>query len=277
MADTVVKDGTKVDAVSAADAAVLASAEAKAAADKAAADKTAASIAAVKPDFDAEAKRIAALPEAERATAQKALDDAKAKADADAKAATDAAAAASKTVVPEKYDLKVPEGSGVDAAFVERTAAIARELGLDQSGAEKLLNQRANEITDLTKAYQPPDEKGFNAGPLWIARDEALTKEAFADKAFGNNDKATFDTNVEKAQRGLKILDGDAGPLRALLKQHGFGSDVRVLKALAGLADKAGEGKQIPHTSSSGVDGRTAAERMYPSMFKDGKPITAGS
>lgn len=275
MADTVVKDGTKVDAVSAADAAVLASAEAKAAADKAAAEKTAASIAAVKPDFEAEAKRIAALPEAERASAQHALDEAKAKADADAKAATDAAA--SKTVVPETYDLKVPEGSGVDAAFVERTAAIARELGLDQSGAEKLLSQRANEITDLTKAYQPPDEKGLNAGPLWIARDEALTKEAFADKAFGNNDKATFDTNVEKAQRGLKILDGDAGPLRALLKQHGFGSDVRVLKALAGLADKAGEGKQIPHTSSAGVDGRTAAERMYPSMFKDGKPITAGS
>lgn len=208
MAETLTNGTTQTDTTSAADKAVAASNEAKAAADKAAADKTAASIAAAKPDFAAEEARIAALPEAERAAATEKLA-------ADKKAA-DTIATGSK-VVPDKeikYDLKLPAGSTLGAAFVERTAAIARGLGLDQSGAEKLLSARADEYDTTVKALTPPDKDGKNAGPLWIAREEGFRTEAFKDKAFGNGDQKTFDIAVEKAQHGLKVLDrtGTLGP-----------------------------------------------------------------
>ncbi len=267
-----VKDGTDAAAKpNAADDAVAASNEAKAAADKAAADQTAKNVADAKAAFDAEAARVAALPEAERVIAEKAAAD---KVVAD-KAAADAEAA-KKPVVPDKYDLKLPEGSKLDPAFVERTAAIARELGLDQKGAEALLTTRTKEIADVTDALKAPDLKtGEGAGPLWIARDETFKKQAFADKEFGNNDKATFDTNVEKAQQGLKILEVGAPELRSLLNESGWGSHPTVLKALASLAKRGAEGEQIKGAGAGVERVKSDAEKMYPSHFNDdGTPKT---
>lgn len=250
----------------AADEAIKASADAKAIADAAAAKVTADNIAAAKPDFAAEEARIAALPEAERAAETAKLDEAK-------KAAQPVAADVK--VVPEKYDLKLPEGSPLDAAFVERTAAIARELGLDQKGAETLLTTRTKEIADVQAALQPPDAKGENAGPLWVAREKEYYDQAFSDKAFGNGDQATFDANKEKAQQGLKILDGDNGPLRKLLVESAYGSHPVVLKALAILARKGSEGTDIRGAGGVAQAKKSDAQVMYPSMYnEDGSPKT---
>lgn len=258
MAEAIIKDGTQTD-TSAADKAVAASNEAKAAADKAQAEKTAASIAAAKPDFAAEEARIAALPEAERAAATEKLA-------ADKKAADTIATG---KVAPEiKYDLKLPAGSMLGAAFVERTAAIARGLGLDQSGAEKLLSARADEYDTTVKALTPPDKDGKNAGPLWIAREEGFRTEAFKDKAFGNGDQKTFDIAVEKAQHGLKVLDR-TGTLGALLKETGYGSHPAVLAALADLGRRSGEAGQIMGSRDGAGRVKSEAERMYPHMYND--------
>lgn len=245
---------------SAADAAVVASQTEKAAQDAAAEIARAKSIEAAKPDFAAEEARIAALPEAERAAATEKLNEQK----------VASVPATGKPVVPEKYDLKLPEGSTFDATFVERTAAIARELGLDQAGAERLLTTRTKEVTDLTTALKAPDlATGKGAGPLWIARDEAFRTQAFADKAFGNNDKATFDANIEKAQQGLKILETGAPEIRALLNESGWGSNPVVLKALASLGARGSEGAQIRGTNTGTDRVKSDAEKMYPSMYND--------
>ena len=244
----------------AADDAVAASNAIKVAEDQAAAAKTAENIAAVKAEFTAEEARIKALPEAERAAALAALDE---------KVNAAGTVVTGKPVVPEKYDLKLPEGSKLDPAFVERTAAIARELGLDQKGAERLLATRTKELTDVTDALRPPDKDGKNAGPLWQARDETFRKQAFQDKQFGNGDQATFDTNVEKAQQGLKILETGAPEIRALLVESGWGSHPVVLRALASLGKRSAEGAQIRGAATSTERVKSAAEQMYPSMFND--------
>jgi hypothetical protein len=250
---------------SAADEAVKASNALKVAEDAVAAQKTAENIAAAKPDFTAEAARIAALPEAERPAAQTVLDEKKKAAEAIA-----GTLAAGKPVVPEKYDLKLPDGSKLDPAFVERTAAIARELGLDQKGAEQLLANRTKEIADVTAALKAPDLKtGLGAGPLWIARDDAFRKEAFADKQFGNGDKATFDTHIEQAQQGLKILEQGSPDVRALLNESGWGSHPVVLKALASLGKRGAEGAQVRGQGGAGERVKSAAEQMFPSMYND--------
>lgn len=153
---------------------------------------------------------------------------------------------------------------------MERTAAIARELGLDQKGAEALLTTRTKEIADVTAALKAPDLKtGLGAGPLWIARDETFRKQALADKQFGNNDQATFDTNIEQAQQGLKILEQGSPEIRALLNESGWGSHPTVLKALASLGRRGSEGVQIRGTGGGTERVKSDAERMYPSMFND--------
>ena len=266
MAETTTTTDTSAT-TSTADAAVAESNAIAAAEATAAAAKTAENIAAAKVEFDKEAERIKTLPEAERAAAQTALDE---------KVKAAGTVVTGKPVVPEKYDLKLPEGSKLDPAFVERTAAIARELGLDQKGAERLLATRTKELTDVTDALKAPDLKtGLGAGPLWIARDEAFRKQAFADKAFGNNDKATFDTMTEKAQQGLKILEAGAPEIRALLNESGWGSNPVVLRALASLGKRGSEGEQVRGSGGGTERVKSAAEQMYPSMFNDdGSPKT---
>ena len=264
MAETTTTTDTSAT-TSTADAAVAESNAIKAAEDQAAAAKTAENIAAAKAEFTAEEARIKALPEAERAAAQAALDE---------KVKAAGTVVTGKPVVPEKYDLKLPEGSKLDPAFVERTAAIARELGLDQKGAEALLTTRTKEIADVTEALKAPDLKtGLGAGPLWIARDEAFRKQAFADKAFGNGDQATFDTMTEKAQQGLKILEAGSPEIRALLNESGWGSNPVVLRALAYVGKQGGEGEQIRGANVTNERVKSDAEIMFPGQFNtDGTP-----
>jgi hypothetical protein len=45
-----------------------------------------------------------------------------------------------KSVVPEKYEFKAPEGFEFDAAMVDKATPIFKELGLSQDGAQKLID-----------------------------------------------------------------------------------------------------------------------------------------
>jgi hypothetical protein len=168
-----------------------------------------------------------------------------------------------------KYELKLPDGSKLGAAFVERTAAIARELGLDQKGAEKLLTTRAQEHTDALAYMAPPNDKGDGAGPGWIARDAQYRKDALADRTLApDGTQATLDITIEKAQQGLKVLDA-GGKLTPLLRETGWGSHPVVLAALADLGRRAGEGTQIRGDTAGTARKKSDAEVMFPNMFND--------
>ncbi|MEI6083989.1 MAG: hypothetical protein WCS70_06775 [Verrucomicrobiota bacterium] len=111
------------------DAAAQAAAAEKAAADQVAADKAAADAAAASPDAKAAA---------EKAAAEKLAADEKAKADA----------------IPEKYEFKLPEGVKLDETLNGKFAAQAKELGLNQAKAQKLVDLYVEQQGSLATAQE---------------------------------------------------------------------------------------------------------------------------
>jgi hypothetical protein len=178
-----------------------------------------------------------------------------------------AKAEADKKAADAKYELKLPEGSKLDAAFVERTAAIARELGLDKAGAEKLLAQRVQDADSLTKQREQLAEAIKPGGEIWEKRDKDWRAEALKDPDLGAGDQAKLDVSIEKVQIALARF-GDDG-LRADLKESGYGSKPSVLRLLARIGRAMDEGAQIAGSKGGGDRKKTDAEIMYPSMYND--------
>src|SRR5688572_20896218 len=52
-----------------------------------------------------------------------------------------------KPVVPEKYDLKLPEGSLLEAAQMEKISAYAKEKGLSNEQAQELLERENDAVS----------------------------------------------------------------------------------------------------------------------------------
>lgn len=220
-------------------------ATAKAAPDKAAADTAAATTAA-----------------AEQAVADKAAAD---------KLLADTGAATAAAVVPDKYELKLPDGSKHEATLVERTAADARELGLDQKAAEKLLAQRVKDADALAKSREDALASIKPGGVVWEKRDADWQAASLKDPDLGAGDPAKLDVSIEKVQQALERF-GDQ-ELRDDLKASGWGSKPSVLRLLAKIGRAMGEGEQIIGTKGSAERKKSDAEVMFPSMYDDsGKP-----
>ena len=267
MANATLADGatsSTADAAVANSAKATADAAAKVAADKAAADKVTADAAATAAAAQQTPEQKAA---AEKAATEKAAAD-KAAADKTAQDAVTAAAELKKT-----YTLKLPDGSKLDPALVERTADIASALGLDQKGAERLLDARVQEHAALAAAFAPPDKDG-NAGAGWIKRNDEFQALALADKSLAPEGTVeSFNkTSLEKVQRGLKAID-KSGKLTELLRTTGYGSHPEILSALAAIGRDNAEGSHVPGAAGTGSAKKTEAQRAFPSMYNpDGSP-----
>ncbi|HEY2851140.1 MAG TPA: hypothetical protein VGI97_14775 [Gemmatimonadaceae bacterium] len=171
------------------------------------------------------------------------------------------------------YDLKLPDGSKHDAAFVERTAAIARELGLDQKGAEKLLTERVKEADAAAQARETAVAAMKPGGEIWERRDQEYRTNALKDKELGHGDPAKLDVAIEKVQQALKAF-GDP-ELLSDLKESGWGSKPSVLRLLARIGRSMGEGTQIVGAGGATPRKKSDAEVMFPNMYNDdGTPKT---
>lgn len=204
----------------------------------------------------------AALAAAAQADAEKATADAAAKAVADAV----------KPVVPEKYDLKGPDGVTLDAAFTDRTAAIARELGLSQEAAQRLHTERITEATNATKAHQALVDAWKPGGTEWVKRDAEWTTKAKADPDLGTTPEA-FAVSVEKGQQALAKFG--TPELTQLLVDTGFGSHPAAVKFLANIGRAMSEPSMVLGGSGGNSNAKTNAQVLFPSMYNDdGTPKT---
>ncbi len=148
------------------------------------------------------------------------------------------------------YDFKAPEGMELDTALVGEFTPIAKELKLDASQAQKLV--------DLY-------------GKTRLAEAEALaqTHAQWADQV--RNDKeiggANLDTSLSYAKAAVTALGGDE--LVKVLNETGLGNHPAVVRAFVNagkkiLPDGLPEGKSTP----AGGGDQAALAQMYPSMAK---------
>lgn len=157
-----------------------------------------------------------------------------------AKPADEAAA----PVVPETYTFTAPEGTAYDPAVLDAFSGAAKEAGLTQDAAQKLIDKMAPAI-----AARQVDQV------------QAIQKEwqdtSSSDAEFGG---ANLAANLGVAR---KALDNFATPeLRTLLEQTGLGNHPEVIRLLYRAGKAISEDKFVGG-NASGAGKATAAAVLY--------------
>lgn len=131
-----------------------------------------------------------------------------------------------KPVVPEKYDLKLPKDALLDASAIEKIAAYAKEQGLSNESAQKLL-ERENQTVSEYVNEQKSKHKQIN--------DTVWKNELVADKEFGGQH---LEENGKLAHRAAEAFFGESfiDEVKALGMNHNpilFKGLVRIAKAMS--------------------------------------------
>lgn len=148
--------------------------------------------------------------------------------------------AEAKPVAPEKYELKISEGSVVDAGFVERIAAHAKAQGLSQEQAQALLDQQSEQVGAFIKQQSES----------WMA-------QSLADKEIGGE---ALNKNVEMAKRVIDRFGSES--LKAELNKTGYGNHVEVLRLLVKIGSSMSE-DQLVVPGSQPVSAPKSREELY--------------
>jgi hypothetical protein len=161
--------------------------------------------------------------------------------------------AAAKPAVPEKYELKLAEGSKLSAKAMEEVSALAKAKGYTNDQAQELLDQRHTAVSSFHEQQQQE---------LATLNDTTWKQELLADKEFGG---AKFDENMILAHSAAEKWFGKefADSLKAAKLNH----NPRLIKGLYRIAQA---GANDTHVQSGNQDsrGKIPLERqMYPNMF----------
>lgn len=168
-------------------------------------------------------------------------------ADPDKTQADDKAAEAGN--VPEKYEIKTPEGVPLDEAALAEFEPIAKEL--------KLTNEQAQKLADIhTKRMQETERANAEQ---WKQTTAKWVDDVKADKEIGG---ANLDTSVRHAQAALNKFG--TPELRAQMDATGMGNHPELVRVFARIGKAMAEDNFI----QSGKDGVVGdpAKRMFPSM-----------
>jgi len=187
--------------------------------------------------------------------------------DAATKAAADTAALAAKatTVVPDKYDFKAPEGATLDATLIERATPIFKELGLDQAGAQKLIDLQSaiakEQALDIDKVIKAQ-------GAKWMAKAEADPELAGKLPAIKEDMGRALDGMVA----AKVITSDDRAEFQVAMNASMVGNNPAFIKIFKAMGARFVEGKPVPGGNIPSVqgqqsNGRTAPPSMAASMY----------
>lgn len=185
-------------------------------------------------------------------------------------AAAGAAAAAPAAGAPEKYELKLPDGSTLEPDLVTRTADIARVLGLNNEGGQKLLDAQIAEITkastaaiDKAKADQLDAMKP--GGAVWNEQETKWREQSLADVEIGGSPEK-LQANVDLANR---VVDRFATEeTRMFFQDSGLGSHPELVRVFARIGKQMSEATLVrPNaTATTAVTEDEKLAKRYPTM-----------
>lgn len=141
----------------------------------------------------------------------------------------------------------------MDPEALKPANELFKKLGLNQSGAQELMNIFAENATSLVQATEAA------ATEAWNELRTEWTKAIEADPDVGGAKLPETRAAVSK------LFDAYGTPgLRDALKLTGADNNPDVFKFFAKVAKSLNEGKPIPATPSGRPQPKTAAEVMYP-------------
>lgn len=198
---------------------------------------------------EAAATTLLSGTEAATTTTAAASDPAKPAAAAAAPAATEEAKPAAETKPesagpPETYEFKAPEGKQYDSAVLEPFSAAAKEAGLTQDAAQKLLDTMAPKLAER----QSEQVKAVQTG--WLEASKS-------DKEFGNEN---LQANLVTAK---KAYDTFATPeLKTLLDTSGLGNHPEVIRLMVRIGKSLSEDGFVAGGAPKGA--ADLAAKLYP-------------
>lgn len=147
---------------------------------------------------------------------------------------------------PEAYDLKLPDGSDAALPVIEEFKPLAKELGLTNEKAQKLVDFYTQTVAEAKQA----EWKGIRDG--W-------TEAAKQDKEYGGT------KFVESMQMAKKAMDQFGTPeLKSMLDSYGMGDHPEVIRLMVKVGQHMAEDKVVSGAASVGE--RDPAKIMFPSM-----------
>lgn len=156
----------------------------------------------------------------------------------EAKPATDAA------VVPEKYELKLPEGSQLDASWVEKIAEKAKERGLSQDQAQAEL--------EMLHSYEQGQRN------LLHQKSEQWLNEVKADKEIGG---AAFAQNVEIAKRAVDTFCDPE--IKQFLNDTGLGNHPGLVRLFYKIGSKISNDTLVQAPANTAGQQKSIADLFY--------------
>ena len=157
-----------------------------------------------------------------------------------------------KAAPPEKYELKLPEGSLLDPSTIEKISAYAKEKGLSNEAAQEVL-ERENAAVTLHHEAQMKQVEDIRNG--WV-------KDAEVDTEIGG---AAFKENAELAKRVVDRFGSEE--FKKALNETGFGNHPEVLRTFVRIGKMMADDQLIHPKSQAPAQGESdIAAKMYPSM-----------
>jgi hypothetical protein len=157
-------------------------------------------------------------------------------------------AAVEKPAAPEKYDLKMPESSKLSQDQIDKIAAIAREQGLSNEAAQKLVNEQHEVVSGFEASLQSNFKETVEE---WKA-------QAAKDTEYGG---AEFTRNVELAKRVVSRYGSDE--FVKALDESGFGNHPELLRVFVRIGNAMGEDRLVTSSASSASSGRSLEDVFY--------------
>ncbi len=150
-------------------------------------------------------------------------------------------------VVPEKYDIKLKEGSKLDAAHIEQVSKYAKENGLSNDEAQVLLDRESSAVGSYHERLSTiVNEKRAQ----WVENGKS-------DKEIGGDN---YKQSVALANRVITKFGSEA--LVKELVDSGFGDHHEILRVFARIGKAIGEDKLVmPGSQPAGK--KTMAEKFY--------------
>jgi hypothetical protein len=147
-----------------------------------------------------------------------------------------------------KYDLKAPKDSTLDSAWLDKTAAFARERGLSPEQAQAIVDRDA-----LSMTYHAEQQ-----GTAVKAVIDGWAAEAKADKEIGGE---AFGKNAELAKRVIDKYGSDT--FKKSLDETGFSNNPELLRLLVRIGKQMGEDSFVLPRSQPQSTGKSMAEVLY--------------
>lgn len=152
---------------------------------------------------------------------------------------------------PEKYELKLPQDSLLDASDLERIAAYAKAQGLSQKDAEAMVERDSRLVADYQKRQVETLKKTSN---------EAWINEIRNDKEFGGE---AFKQTAETCKATIAAYaDQD---FKDALESTGLGNHPALVRFVARVGKKLGVGNDKLVSGGAGVlpQHQNAAHRIW--------------